>query len=1063
MPQLAPQPATLALPARPRGKFDRLLAFSRPRVYPPATGRIRLLAILRSHRLADLILATVLALGAWAYFAMPRAQYPEVELNWVAVAVVWPGASAQDVEREIAIPLELAARRVPDVRLSAATSRDHVATLLVRFHDLSHDRFERRLALLDREIRQAAAGFPKDARSPQVIELTSSNFFPTAMVAVSGAVQDGRVCRLAEATRAQLEALPGVGRVWAYGLRNRELAVRFDPDALAREHVSPEALTRAVADQARTLPAGMADVSGRRYAIRVEGLNANPDFLAELPVADAAGRMVPLARLAQVSQGVGPARELVRMDGRPAVLLSVTKAENVNTLALTDTIRAFVQDKNRAFAAPAGAPVLTLVDDQSQATREAIRVMEANALFGLGVVLFITWFFLGKRMAVLTSLGVPFALAGMFLALHLLGQTLNVSVLLGVAIVLGVPLDDAVVVAEAIRLRLAAGMDRASAVAQAMREVARPVTASVLATCLAFAPLLFLPGLMGRFMFVTPLTVILTLLASLAASLWLLPRHATAWGGTPRGEDWRDTLGRRLRLRYGRALAWAFRHPAPVAALFGGVFLVAGLAMGLEWVKPRWFASDPLRVFNLNLETPPASNMETTIAAARTVERTVLGMARPGEIQATLAMAGLQFTPSELITGDHLGQVTVSLAPESAGARPVEAFVAALRPALKAAGLGQVTVQVLSADLPMLSSLSLRLTGAPLAELASAARELRAGLEQVPGFTDLRDDASFTQPRLSLRVDNAAAARAGLDPYKLAALVRLHFEGIPVGKVLDGDEPLEVVVRGRPMNEAQLQRWLAAPWPLPDGGSVNPAELFAVQFEAAPGELRRVDGERAVTLRAAFDQDRLSARQAVETVERLWGEIAARHPGVQLRQGGELDDVKASLNDLLRLLALGFALMYGLLAIQFGRLGLPLVILATAPMALAGVAFGLLASGQPLTLYTLYGCVALSGVAVNASIVLAAAGEERLARGMAPANAAFHAARRRLLPIIITTLTVIGGLIALAFGWGGESLLWGPVASAIVWGLAVATPLTLFVTPLMHAWLMRGRARKERG
>ena len=266
-----------------------------------------MLTILRSHRLTDFVLVAALLLGAWAYFAMPRAQYPEVNLNWVAVAVIWPGAAAQDVEREIALPLEAAVRRVGDVRLVTATSRDNVATLLVRFNDIPHGRFERRLAALDREIRQAASGFPREARPPQVLELTSSNFFPTAMVAVSGDAADGGVCRLAEAARDQLERLPGVARVWAYGLRERELAVDFDPQALRQRNVSPETLARAVADQAHTYPAGMADISGRRYAIRVEGLSANPDFLAELPIADATGKRVPLRELAQVRQEIGRA------------------------------------------------------------------------------------------------------------------------------------------------------------------------------------------------------------------------------------------------------------------------------------------------------------------------------------------------------------------------------------------------------------------------------------------------------------------------------------------------------------------------------------------------------------------------------------------------------------------------------------------------------------------------------------------------------------------------------------------------------------------------------------
>lgn len=1018
-------------------------------------------SLFRSHRLADLVLVVVLLLGAWSYFTMPRAQYPEVNLNWVVVAVAWPGATAQDVEREIAIPLETAARLVPDISLVAATSRDHMATLLIRFRDIPHDRFEHRLVALDREIRQATAGFPKEARAPQVIELTSSNFFPTAMVAVSGDAADGHISQRAAALGRQLENLPGVARVWAYGLRTREMEVRFDPEALLRERISAETLTRGIMDQIHTYPAGVADVSGRRHAIRVEGLGARPDILAALPIATADGHRVPLSEVAQVNLGVSPTREMVYLDGKPAVLLAVTKGEGANTLALTDAIRAFVQSRNEE----AGAPRLTLVDDQSQATREAIGIMERNALFGLAVVLAVTWFFLGNRMALLTSLGVPFALAGMFLFLHLSGQTLNVSVLLGVAIVLGIPLDDAVVVADAIRMRLAAGLDRLAAVQGALAEVAQPVTASVFATCLAFAPLLFLPGLMGHFMFVTPLTVIATLLMSLAASLWLLPRHAVSWGGCGTecagGGGWRAGMGRALHRLYGRWLIRSFRHPGAVAVLFGSLFLAAGLALGLQWVKPRWFASDPLRIFNLNVQTPPATPLKEALAATQAVERVARSVARPGELNATLSMAGLQFTPRELVLGEHLGQVTISLAPESTGARGVDDFVAAVRQALATAGRTDVTVQVLSADLPMLSNLSLRLTGAPRERLAAAAQDLSAALSRTPGFTDVNDDTRFSQPRMTLKLEPPAAARAGLDPFRLAALVRLHFEGIAVGTVRDGEESLEVVVRGRPLGEEALQGWLSRPWPLPDGGSVDPGELFTLHMESAPGELRRVNAARAATVLAGFDQDRLTAGQAVDRVEAVWQDVRQRHPGVQLALGGELEDVKSSLNNLLALLVLGFILMYGLLALQFGRLVLPLVILATAPMALAGVVIGLLATGQPVTLYTLYGGVALSGVAVNASIVLASAGEDRLARGMPPLRAAFHAARRRLLPIIITTLTVIGGLVSLAFGWGGDSLLWGPVASAIVWGLAVATPLTLFVTPLLHAWLMRQRLRKE--
>jgi multidrug efflux pump subunit AcrB len=1004
--------------------------------------------------------------GAWAYLVMPRAQYPEVGLNWVAVAVVWPAAPAQDVERFVTLPLEAAVRRVADVRYVSATSRDHVATLIVRFHDMAHGQFERRLQELNQEIQRAAAELPRETRPPQVVELTTSNVFHTAMLVVTGDVVDGQICDLAQVVQRDLEDMRDVGRVWVYGLRGREIRVAFDPEALQRHRVSPEALVRTLAEQTHDYPAGTVPMGGQEYSVRVQGLGANPDYFADLPVAVAVagGGAVALSDLAQVSRGIAPARELVRLDGKPAILLTVTKKENANTLDLTERIHAYVATKNRQL----GQNALVLADDQSESTRAAIGAMERNAMLGLLLVLLITWVFLGRRMALLISLGVPFALAVMFLALYLAGQTLNVSVLLGVAIVLGIPLDDAVVVAEAIQMRMEQGLSRLDAVRQGLREVAAPVSASVLATVAAFAPLLLLPGILGKFMFVVPLSVILTLLASLAASLWILPGHVVAWGGgrspvSPARRRLRR-YKRRMNTLYGRWLAAAFRHPGRVGLVLLAVFalVLGGLLLG--WLQVRWFASDPLRVFNVNIQMPATQGLEATLEATRAAEKRIRALARPGEVRASLAMAGLQFTPSEPFVGEHLGQVTVSLAPEEHGARGVDAFVAAVRPALKdLPGVKDASFQVLSADLPTLSALTLRLSGEDRAQMAAAAGELHQALAKVPGIRDLRDDAELGKPQITLRLDSAAAARAGLDPMKLAALVRMHFEGLPVAKVADGDDVLDVVIRARPMSDEQVRAWLERDWLLPDGRVVKPGSLFTLHFEAAASQLRRVNHQRAVTVQADLDRTRLTSQAATEQARRLWEDIRQRYPGVELAFGGELEDVKESLDALAWLFLLGLLAMYLLLSAQFRSFVLPLLILATAPMAFAGVILGLLVSGQPLTLYTLYGGVALGGVSINASIVLVAAARDRLERGFPPLAAAFHAARRRLPPILITTVAILGGLVSLAFGLGGQSLLWGPLAAAIVWGLAFATPLTLFATPLLYYALARRGARQAAG
>lgn len=1015
----------------------------------------------KRHHLANLALILVLLCGAWAYLAMPRAQYPEVNLNWVAVAAVWPGAPAQDVEHRLVLPLETAIKRVGDVRYVAASARDNVATLLVRFRDIRHATFEKRLQDLAREIQVASAtDLPKDARPPQVIELTTSNVFPTAMVVVSGDKADGRVCHLASTVKADLEGMAGVGRVWAYGLRQREMQVRFDPDELRDQAVSPEALARTVAEQVRDYPAGNVSLGGQGYTLRVQGAQANPDFLAEIPIASLSGGQVRLGELAQVRTGIAPAHELVRLDGKPAVLLTVTKQEDINALALTDHIHAYIADKNQQL----GGTPLTLADDQSESTRHAIRVMESNAVLGLILVLVIAWTFLGGRMALLVSVGVPFALAAMFFLLHLGGQSLNVSVLLGVAIVLGIPLDDAVVVAEAISLRLAAGMERGQAVSAALKEVAAPVTASIFATVLAFAPLMLLPGILGKFMFVVPLTVIVTLLASMAASLWILPSHVTAWRGLDgppsQAERLRRRAARLLRRVYGRLLAQAFRRPALAAAGVLAVFALAVASYLAGAIQVQWFASDPLRVFNVNVTMNPTASLEQTLKVTRAVEETVKAHARPRDLRATLAVAGIQFTPTELLTGEHLGQVTVSLAPEGGDSSSVAQVVAELRQAVLATpGARGIAFQVLSADLPTLSAVQARLSGANLSVLHQAADALRREMEAMPALRDIRDDMALARPQVTLRLDNAAAARAGLDPFRLAALVRLHFEGVPVAQVVDGEEVLDVVIRARDMTDAEIQTWLKEPWRLPDGRTVQPGELFTLHFEATTGQPRRVNYQRAVTLQADLDKARVSNREAEQAIHAAWQGLATQYPGISLDFGSEMEDVKESLDALFKLFVLGIGLMYLWLAVQFGSFLLPLLILATAPMAFAGVALGLAASGQALSLYTLYGCVALGGVAVNASIVLVAAARDRLNAGFRPLSAAFHAARRRLVPILITTTAILGGLVSLAFGLGGQSLLWGPLAAAIVWGLLVATPLTLFATPMLYygmaRWLKR--------
>lgn len=1011
--------------------------------------------LLENHALANVTYVLVLVLGLIAYWQLPRAQYPEVNLNWVVVVTALPAASSQDVEHLVTVPLEAAARRVADIRFVASTSRENVSTLMIRFREMPAATFAARVDDLRRELQFASTTtLPRDARPPNVLELTTANVFPSAMIVVTAKAGEEQMARLAREVRDELESLPGVDKVWNTGMRLRELLVEFSPTALKHEGVRPDTLARTLMEQLQDFPAGSARITGTTSHLRVQGSEPNAALLARLPLADQQNQSVPLGQVASLHNALSPPTELVRFEGKPAVLLSVTRQAQANTLDLVAGLKHYIETKTSQAASQGAA--LTLLDDQTIATREAIGVMERNTLFGFAMVLFITWFFLGTRLALLTSLGVPFALAATFALLYATGQTLNVSVLLGVAIVLGIPLDDAVVVAEATRLRLSQGMERTQAVLEALREVSLPVSASVFATIAAFVPLLFMPGLIGEFMRVVPWVVIIALLASLASSLWILPAHVSIWCHRCEIErpNWRSRLQTAIRHRYTRMLLSSLRHPGLAAAVFITLFAVAGVALSTGWVRVQFFASDPMRIFNVNVEMPPHATLEDTLRTVEEAERRVRGHARAGEIRATLSVAGQMFTETEQYTGDQLGQLTVSLNPAGDNLRSVPAMIESMRKSVEGVtGAHRIAFQMLSADLPQLNVLNLKLQGNDLGSLRAAADDLEAALQRIPAIRDVSDDAHLGKQEVTLKVDHEKAAPLGLTPLQLAGLIRMHWEGLVVASIRDGADQVSVRLRANPLEQQNVEELLKEELKLPDGRRVKLGELFIMQLENSQGQIRHYNHRRTVTIQANLDKSQLDTTAASAEIAALWDEIDARHPGVSLSFTGELDDIQESLHAIGGLFLLGVALMYLLLAVQFPRFWQPPLIMSAIPMAFSGVLLGLFVSGKPLNMYTLYGCIALAGVSVNASIVLVAAANDRRARGMRPVQAAVYAARRRVIPILITFTSIVGGLVALAFGLAGESLLWGPLAASLIWGLAFATPMTLFIVPLLYTLL----------
>ncbi len=1016
-----------------------------------------------NHPLANIFMAVVLVMGIAAFLLMPRERDPEVNFNWINMTTVLPGASAEDVERLVTDPLEEAIARLQDVRFVVSTSRENVSNILVRFEEISQREFERRVSDLRREV-QAMVNeeLPPEARDPTILEVTTSSGFPTAIVMVTGQADDERLRAVARRTKEDIERFSAVDQVLSQGLRDPELQVLFDPSALAARGLSALDLANAAAGWYQDVFAGRLRTETGQWLIRAEGRTIDPRALADMTLQPpGADEPVHFDEIARLRMGSSIPEQLISHDDRPAVMLSVNKRPGSNTLELIAELNEYIDRQNPVLRDQGMA--LVLADDQTVATREAISIMRNNAVVGLLLVLLVCWLFLATRIAVLVATGLILCISGTFAVLAAVGFTLNITVLLGVVIVLGMLVDVSVVMVEAIYYRLRRGQPAMESAIAALREVGIPLTASVMTTIAAFLPLMLLPGIVGAFMFVVPFVVTVGLLISLLQAFWILPTQVvhSRYQIEPSNAGRRTRMTRKLRTRYVRALVHVMRKPGRylgIAGLAFGLALVAALS-GL--VRLEFFAFDPIRLFYVQVDMPGDVALEDTLRQVQQVEQRVREGLRSGEARSVTSLAGVQFTDVEPLFGDQYGQVLVSLNPANGG-RDVQAIIDGMRDSVLATpGDAELAFLQIAGGPPTQQPINVKVRSDDFDELRRATERLRERIADIPGTRDITDDRVPGRSELVLGLDREALSQAGLTPAMVNRLLRLHVDGEIVAFTREAGDRYELRVqaeRDRPVDPGAV---LDDPILLPDGQLGYLGGLVTARTGEAPGVIRHYNLRRTITVEGDIDRSVTNTVEVNRRIRDAWDEIRAEFPGTDLDFTGELDDIEESLESMFVLFLLGIGLIYLILATQFKSYFQPFLILITVPMAFTGVIFGLLISNNPLSLYTMYGIIALAGIAVNAAIVLIDAANQRLAAGMRPLYATIYAARRRVVPILMTTATTIAGLLSLALGLGGRSLLWGPVAVTLVWGLTVSALLTLFVIPLLYRLFMRETPTKR--
>jgi multidrug efflux pump subunit AcrB len=994
------------------------------------------------------------SLGVMVYQEMPREVIPILSRQSVHVMTAYPGASAEDVERLVTLPIEDQLAGLDDMEELLSISQEGFSTITLstsRSTDIARflDDVRARLQSGDLDL-------PPDAEEPAARELRTE--LPVIAVYVYGWADEEDLRHAAEEHQRRLEDIDGVSSVRITGVRPSRLWIEVDPLALERYGLTFAGLGRAIEGRSRDLPLGSLSTEQGEFLMRVDSDVVGAADLEDLPVVSGPdGTWLPLSRVARVRDSFERSVTRARFNGSPAAQLHVRKKVDGDLIDIAAVIRDYVAEESAD--APAGIR-LGVNSDLSVYVQNRLRVMRNSGLVGLVLVGLSLLSFLSARVALWTAVGIPVSfLGGIFLA-GTVGVTMNMVTMMALIVVLGMIVDDAIVVGENVFRLMEEGMEPEAAAVEGAGQVGKPVLATILTSIVAFLPVLMMGGTSGELMRPVPLVVSFCLVVSLVEALTLLPSHLAHWGaerrakgapapGTSPAQRWYEPARRAYVEFLARALRWRF---VTLAVACGVAALVGGFAV--SWLPFVLYEDFESKLFHVNLKMAPETSLAESERVAVDVERLLRENLAATDLESVNVIAGVMaHDANRWELGQNLAQLWVELREGEGRSLPTRAIVQQVRELLRDAPHPIESTEV---DMPQGigtgKALDLWVRGQDLAELREVTGELTGILGTYVGVHSVTESVDTGKLELVVHVSDRGRS-LGLDEALLASQLRTAFEGVRHGRIRRGRDDVELTLkipeelRGNPMalDDVRVS--------LPGGGRAPLASVAEVRPVHGLSRITRNDRERAMNVVADVETSRSSVSDVTARIVADFERIAERHPGYELVVKGDQKETEEAMADLRRATFVALALIFVILGTLFRSALQPFVIMFIIPFGGVGVVVGHALMGRPISMLSMIGLLALTGVVVNDSLILVEFVNEARRRGAGLTAALLDAGRTRFRPILLTTITTMLGLTPLTFFVTGQARFLQPMAISLFFGLAGATVLVLVVVPCAYAAL----------
>ncbi len=1022
----------------------------------------------RNHVAANLLMILIVAGGFVTAFAVKKEVFPEFTLDQITVTIPYLGATPAEVEEAVCVRIEEAIQGVDGIKKITSTASEGMGRVMIELQlgaDMSKvvDDVKSKVDAIDT--------FPEETEKPIIQEVTARR--QVIDVAVWGDADERSLKVVAERVRDDLLAVPGITQVDLANARPYEISVEISEEKLRRYGLTFEQVSRAIRFSSLDLPAGSVKTQGGEVLLRTKGqAYRGQEFEDLVLISRTDGTHVRLGDIAKVVDGFADTDQLSRFQGKPALVIQVYRTGEQAALDIAEKVHGYIETAGPAL--PDGL-FLTPIQDSSKILRDRLDLLMRNGRTGLILVVLTLALFLRFRLAFWVSLGIPISFLGALWMLPGLDVSINMISLFAFIVVLGIVVDDAIIVGENVFTHQSKHGRRLRGAIEGAQEVSVPVIFAVLTTVAAFSPLVGVDGIMGKMMRNIPLVVIPCLLFSLVECLFVLPAHLSSMkkdNGNGNGKS--EGLYGRFQNRIADGLQWFINHAYRpslelglemryTTAAVGVATLIVTLGLvGGGWISFVFMPPVESDFISASLTMPQGTPVEVTSEAIRVIEESAEKVRRQmneedgkDPFQTVSASVGGQTRAQQgppgtsqqsLVSSAHLGEVFIELAP--AEERDFSSLEVMNRWREQTAAIADVVELKFNADLFSAGEdINVQLTGSNIEELRAAAEELKVRLAEYAGVYEIAD--SFREGKKEIKLNIRPSAEVlGLTLTDLGRQVRQAFYGDEAQRIQRGRDDVRVMVRYPEAERRSIGDLENMRIRTPEGREVPFSEVAVVEQGRGYSTITRVDRRRAVSVTADVDDSQTTSGEVLgDLAANVLPGILAGHPGIVYSFEGQEAEMRDSMGGLQRGFAIALVLIYALLAVPLKSYAQPVVIMSAIPFGIVGAIWGHIIMGMPLTILSMFGVVALAGIVVNDSLVMVDFINRKRETTGDLATAVRQAGVVRFRPILLTSLTTFFGLLPLLLEKSMQAKFMIPMAISLGFGVMFSTFISLVLVP----------------